>query len=572
MVNPAHHSSLGGALQESFSKWSHEICLVESDRGREVARLTFEDVRAGAQAWASFLEGASFGAGDRAAILSTNQSKWHLAACGIFHRGGVLIPLDAKLSAIEQLELLAHSRPKVLVIEDHLWRAISTEEGAHRIPEIVVVLGNRDALQGAVHWDDARREGTPALVSRARRDPACIVYSSGTAGRPKGCVLTHENYLEQLSALLELHPFAPGVRYLSILPTNHAIDFMVGFLGPYLCGAMVVHLRAVRPELVRDAFVGHRITHVSLVPSILKNLESGIRARVASLPRSQRLAFALARRAMRVASHGRPNARLGRRWLRPIHDAFGGALEAIFVGGAPADPSTLRFFHDLGIPIFNGYGLTEAGTAVTLDRNNPPRPDTVGTPLPGVEIRIGNAGADGVGEVEVRSKTVMAGYLDDAGLTRETIVDGWLKTGDLGVLERSGHLKIVGRRKNMIVTAGGKNVYPEDVERAFVGIPVQDACVIAAHVLSPPGTRDERLLLVIGLGPAGASVDDVRRAARIRNHSLPEARRVRGMIVVREHFPRTASLKVKRDELVEHLRRTIDLERDVVDLREPNGA
>jgi long-chain acyl-CoA synthetase len=569
MVNPAKHSSLGGALEESFAKWSREICLVESDRGREVARLTFEEVRARADALAAYLEHASFGAGDRAAIILTNQSKWHIAACAIFHRGGVLIPLDAKLSAIEQLELLEHCRPSLLVIEDHFWRALSKARGAHRLPENIIVIGSRDAAEGAVHWDDAWRDGTPRLVPRSRSDAACVVYSSGTAGRPKGCVLTHENYLEQLAALLELHPFQPGVRYLSILPTNHAIDFMVGFLGPYLCGATVVHLRAIRPELVREAFVTHRITHVALVPSILKNLEIALRARIAALPRAKRIAFSLARRGLKVASRGRPNARLGRQWLRPIHDAFGGALEAIFIGGAPADAAMLRFFHDLGIPVANGYGLTEAGTAVTLDRNDPPHPETVGTPLPGVEIRIRNSGADGVGEVEVRSKTVMSGYLDDAELTRETIVDGWLRTGDLGALERSGHLRIMGRTKNMIVTAGGKNVYPEDVERAFAGIPVQDACVIAAHVLSPPGMRDERLLLVIGLGPAGASVDEVRRAARLRNHSLPEARRVRGMIVVREQFPRTASLKVKRDELVKHLRQTIDLERDVVDLREP---
>ena len=106
----------------------------------------------------------------------------------------------------------------------------------------------------------------------------------------------------------------------------------------------------------------------------------------------------------------------------------------------------------------------------------------------------------------------------------------------------------------MIVTAGGKNVYPEDVERAFEGIPVKDSCVIAAHVLSPPGANDERLLLVIGMNSAGASIEEVRRAARVRTHALPEARRVRGMIVVRQDYPRTASLKVKREALVEQLR------------------
>ena len=132
------------------------------------------------------------------------------------------------------------------------------------------------------------------FVPRQRQDVACIVYSSGTGGRPKGCVLTHENYLEQCKALTALYPFWPGVRYLSILPTNHAIDFMVGFIGPFVCGACVVHLRTLRPEFVRDAFVRYKITYVSLVPMVLKNLERGLKAKFEAVSAPQR--FLLDRR------------------------------------------------------------------------------------------------------------------------------------------------------------------------------------------------------------------------------------------------------------------------------------
>jgi long-chain acyl-CoA synthetase len=367
---------------------------------------------------------------------------------------------------------------------------------------------------------------------------------------------------------LALHPFAPGVRYLSILPSNHAIDFMVGFLGPYVCGASVVHLRTIRPELVREAFIRHRITHVALVPSIVKSLEEGIRARISALSAPRRAAFAASRAALRLLSRGRPNPTLGRALLRPIHDAFGGALEAIFVGGAHSDPASLRFLHDLGIPVANGYGLTEAGTALTLDRLDPPRPDTVGRALPGVELRIAGAGADGVGEVHARSATIMAGYLDDPALTAETIVDGWLRTGDLGRLDASGHLTILGRTKNMIVTAGGKNVYPEDVERAFEELPVKELAVIAAHALAGGGARDERLLLVVYPGPGAPPTDALRAAARARNRTLPEYQRVRGLVLAGEEFPRTASLKIKRDALLDRLRETCDLARDVIDMKE----
>ena len=136
---------------------------------------------------------------------------------------------------------------------------------------------------GAYRWEDFRRKGDPVLVPRRREDVASIVYSSGTGGRPKGCVLTHDNYLEQCKSLTAWYPFWPGVRYLSILPTNHAIDFMVGFIGPFVCGACVVHLRTLRPEFVRDAFVRYKITYVSLVPLVLKNLERGLKAKFEEL-------------------------------------------------------------------------------------------------------------------------------------------------------------------------------------------------------------------------------------------------------------------------------------------------
>ena len=176
----------------------------------------------------------------------------------------------------------------------------------------------------------------------------------------------------------------------------------------------------------------------------------------------------------RWCTRRRPKLWLSRLLLPQIHKAFGGELRAIFVGGAFMDPATLEFFYSLGIQVANGYGLTEAGTAVTLNDFTPFRADTVGRPLPGMEIKILNPDGEGVGQVAVRSKTVMAGYLNDPELTAETIVDGWLMSGDLGRIDSMGHLQLLGRVKNMIVTEGGKNVYPEDIENAFEGLRVKE--------------------------------------------------------------------------------------------------
>ncbi len=156
----------------------------------------------------------------------------------------------------------------------------------------------------------------------------------------------------------------------------------------------------------------------------------------------------------------------------------------------------MQFFYDLGIPVVNGYGLTEAGTALTLNDLKPFRADTVGKPLPGVELRVLSPNEEGIGEIAARSKTVMSHYLDDAELTLETIVDGWLLTGDLGRFDDSGHLQLFGRKKNMIVTEGGKNIYPEDIETVFDGLPVKEYCVFAANYVWPQKELGREMLVM----------------------------------------------------------------------------
>ncbi len=230
----------------------------------------------------------------------------------------------------------------------------------------------------------------------------------------------------------------------------------------------------------------------------------------------------------------------------------------MFTGGAFMEPSTLQFFYDLGIPVANGYGLTEAGTSITLNDLKPFRADTVGKPLPGVELRLLNPDAEGIGEVAVRSKTVMAHYLDDPELTAETIVDGWLLTGDLGRCDGDGHLQLFGRKKNMIVTEGGKNIYPEDVENFFDGLAVKEYCVFAANYLWPAKTLgQEMLVLVIHLEPGQEVTGTLKQEIDLRNRRLPDFKRVGGFLAWERDFPRTASMKIKRVPLAEEIRKTL---------------
>jgi long-chain acyl-CoA synthetase len=558
MIDLDQHSSIGSALREALDAFANETCLIEADRDRERTRLTYSDFKQMALPLARALQDAEFRPNDRAAIVMTNQSKWLISAYGVFYAGGVLVPLDYKLTAGEHLALLAHSKAKFLIIEYHLWRAITEhpEFPSHKLKIVLVTEAPPTAdLKGGFRWEEFRRKGDPTFIPRKREDWACIVYSSGTGGRPKGCVLTHNNYLEQCKSLTAWYPFWPGVRYLSILPTNHAIDFMVGFIGPFVCGACVVHLRTLRPEFVRDAFVRYRISYVSLVPLVLKNLERGIRGNFENLSVFKRFILDRMIALNKVLTRSRPNVPLSRKLLPQVHKAFGGELLALITGGAFIEPSTLQFFYDLGIPVANGYGLTEGCTALTLNDLKPFRADTVGKPLPGVEIRILSPDPDGIGEVAAKSATLMSHYLDDPELTAETIVDGWLLTGDLGRLEPASHLQLLGRKKNMIVTEGGKNIYPEDIESAFEGIDIKEHSIFAANFIWPQKELGKEILVLV-LHPdlnqevTSAVIDDMVE----RNRRLPDFKRVGGYLVWDKDFPRTASMKIKRNELAEQIR------------------
>jgi long-chain acyl-CoA synthetase len=562
MLDLSRYSCLGEALRDALERWPDEICLIEADRERENCRLTYRQFKETALPLARWLQDSGFAPGCRAAIIMTNQSKWLISAYAIFYCGGVLVPLDYKLTPAEQLQLLAHSRAEVLIVEFHLLRAIAQSPDFAKLRAKIILVTEAPSnaeLFGARRWEEAKAIGEPRFEMRQRNDPACIVYSSGTGGRPKGCVLTHENYLEQCMSLTALYPFWPGVRYLSILPTNHAIDFMVGFIGPFTCGAAVVHLRTLRPEYIREAFTRYKITYMTLVPMVLKNLERGMRQRFDSLPRGKRRVLNALIGVNRALTRRRPNTRLSRALLGNVHKAFGSELRALFVGGAFTEPATLQFFYDLGILVGNGYGCTEAGTVNTLNDFKPFRADTVGKPLPGVEVKILQPDADGIGEVVVRGKNVMSHYLDDPEMTAEVLVDGWLMTGDLGRLDAMGHLQLFGRKKNMIVTEEGKNIYPEDIENVFEGLPVKEYSVFAANYLWPQRTMVGEQLVIVIHPEEGRAIDEpLRQEIGERNRRLLNYKRISGIVPWTQDFPRTASMKIKRGELADQIRVALD--------------
>lgn len=556
MLTLSRVNSIGEALADTIITHKSNTALIEADRHRENGRWSYLQLRAEARRFGALLQSHGFEAGDRCAILMQNQSKWIFSGLGAFWAGATVVPLDYKLTPPEQLALIGHCKPRVLVTEYSTWRKLQAQSQAPLEKVLVLVT---EAPEGAELGKAKRWETEPAgvelsVVPRNREDVACIVYSSGTSGTPKGCMLTHGNYLAQAEILGRLFPIEEEDRYFSVLPTNHAIDFMVGFLMPLLFGAAIVHQRTLRPQFLRASMKKYGITHMALVPTILKNLEKRIRERLDELPDWQRRAVDTLTKVNDYATARRPNHHVSKWLLKPIHDEFGGKLRTIFAGGSFIDRKLAEFFYELGIPIAIGYGLTEASTVVAVNDLEPFRGDTVGKPVPGVEVEIRNPNEAGIGEVWVRGPTVMKGYFDAPEATAETIVDGWLRTGDLGAIDIAGHLSLVGRAKNMIVTEGGKNIYPEDIEATFDDLPdCEEHCVFAANYIWPTGSMQGEQLAIV-LRPEGEDVSDaLLEELKRRNRKLPDFKRLGGYIVMTEEFPATASLKIKRGELAKVL-------------------
>jgi len=557
MLTLSRINSIGEAIRDSIITHKSNVALIEADRHRENGRWTYRELRTEAERFAALLQSEGARPGDRCAILMQNQSKWIFSGLGAFWAGAVVVPLDYKLSSSEQMALLAHCKPRVLVTEYSTWTKLQREpSGALEQTRVFVTEAPEGAPLGpAVRWEKAPTAAF-SYVGAQREDLATIVYSSGTSGVPKGCMLTHGNYLSQAEILGRLFPLEEDDRYLSILPTNHAIDFMVGFVGTLLFGATVVHQRTLRAQYIRQSLKQYEISHISVVPTILRNLEKRLRERIEDLPDWQRFAVDGLRRVNEIATARKPRHEVSKRLLKPIHDELGGKLRVVFAGGAFVDPDLAQYFYDLGIPVAIGYGLTEASTVIAVNDLEPFRATTVGRPVPGVEVEIRGANAEGVGEVWVKGPTVMAGYLDEPELTRETIIDGWLKTGDLGSIDVSGHLKLVGRAKNMIVTEGGKNIYPEDIESTLEDMDgCEEYCVVSANYVWPSGKLTGDQLVVVLRPENEEAVPALLAELRRRNRTLADYKRLGGYVLRREEFPVTASLKVKRGALVEELRK-----------------
>ena len=524
--------------------------------------MSFEEFADAMHAFAALLVHQGVESGDRVGLQSENRPEWSVAYMGILQAGAVVVPLDAQLKAGEVGELLATSGAKLCVVSARQL-AVLEEVRASRLPSLRLVgldaSGDHPSLGEAL----TRHRGAPRTEPPAQaHDLAVLIFTSGTTGQAKGVMLSHSNLLHNVEAVARTFEFGPGDRLLSVLPLHHTFESTGGLLCPLRMGASVAYARGLNSKELREDLRSSGATILLGVPLLYEKLLAAIDRGISEAPLPRRL---LARtlltlsRLVRMTTGARPGGTL----LRRLREASGlGRIRMFVCGAAPLPRQVFWGFIDIGWPVLEGYGLTECSPVVAADHPGRPRPGAIGWPIVGVEVRIQEPDADGNGEIVVRGPNVMLGYFGNAAATAEVVRDGWFYTGDLGRLEKDGRLKITGRLKNMIATAAGKKIYPEEIEAHLANCPLILEVVVTggrdargereevhAHVF-PNFAALEQLAVATHRTFDDAFVEGTLRAeVETRGQQLAPYKRVKRVIVRKQEFPKTTTGKIRRQNL-----------------------
>lgn len=443
---------------------------------RRKARDTWIDVTARefaeqVLAVAKGLVAAGIEPGDRVGLLSATRYEWTLLDFAILTVGGVTVPIYETSSAEQIQWILSDSGARALLIEtpahrDRLNSIRGELPGLDHVWQLDEAAGELTALgAGAGVADEDMHERRRRVRAK---DTASLVYTSGTTGRPKGCQLTHRNVLAEVRTVIRAAPelLNPGASVLLFLPLAHVFARLIQF-GALHARVTLGHTADARNLL--DDLAEFRPTLVLSVPRVLEKIYTGARQRALAASRGRIFEFgeATAVAWSQAHQHDRPGLRLrlahavfDRLMFQRLRATLGGRCAAAICGGAPLGERLGHFFAGVGIPVYEGYGLTETSAAVTLNTPARHKIGTVGRPLPGVTVRLGDDR-----EIQVAGDVVFRGYWNNEQATAAAFTrDGWFRTGDLGELDDEGYLRITGRRKELIVTAAGKNVAPAELE------------------------------------------------------------------------------------------------------------
>jgi long-chain acyl-CoA synthetase len=536
-----------------------ENVAIEVLRQDHLDRVTYRELLTSAEAFAAWLVAQGVAAGDRCAILADNDARWCTVYLGMLRIGAVAVPLDTNYSAAQVATVLTASGARLLVCGTRLL-AIGREALAAVAMPLVRMYG--DAVDATTSVDAILATPAPAVTfpSPATRDDAAIIlYTSGTTADPKGVVLTHGNLAAEREAAFAVVDVSEQDAVLGVLPLFHSLAQMANLLLPFAVGARVVYLETLNTTDLLKALAERRITIFACVPQFFYLIHQRVTGEVGKGGLVTRALFRTLLGANLLLR--KLGVNIGPLVFAKVHSLLGGSMRLLVTGGSKFDPAIGRDLYGLGFTILQAYGLTETSGAATINQPDEAHIDTVGRVLPGNELTIFPPEGDAEdGEIAIRGPIVMQGYYQRPDATAEVMRDGWFLTGDLGRLDAAGRLTITGRKKEVIVLASGKNIYPEEIEAHYrKASVVKEICVMG--VTRPDEPTTERLHAVIVLDQEGLKARKIANAGDLLRFemeglsaSLPAHKRVLGYDVWFEPLPRTTTGKLRRFEIQRRLK------------------
>ncbi len=515
-------STLIHLLEESQNRFSQRTSLVIR-QGYRTDRWSYRQLWEVSGRIAALLQQQGVHKGDRIIIWAHNSPQWVAVFFGCLRAGAIAVPLDVRSTPDFVRKVVESTRP-VLV-----FASASTKADAQTLGLPLLALEDLPSLA-------AGAPASPAATLVSPFDVAEILFTSGTTGDPKGVVLTHGNIYTNVQAATQVVPVKPGYRLLSLLPLSHMLEQTVGLLSPLSGGAAVYYPGGRQPNVIFRAFKEYRITSLVLVPQALQLFLNAIHNKAQEQGKEQ-----LFKKLLALA--GRLPVPARRLLFRSVHRQLGGRLRFVMSGGAYLDPALASQWEALGVRVLQGYGATETSPIVSCNSFAQSRLDSLGKPVPGVQVKVAQDG-----EILVKGPNVTSGYWQNPAATDAAFTDGWYKTGDLGQLDKAGFLYFRGRKKDLIVLPSGMNVYPEDVEAQLRRHPdVTDATVVGL----PQTGQDVQVHAALLLKDRDASVETIIATV---NTALADHQRVQGFTLwPDDDFPRTHTLKVKKHEVIQRL-------------------
>jgi len=538
-------------LRDSLSRNARRDCF-HIKRNAAWRTWTYDDFRRNLNAFSHALKKSGFGAGDKGVVIGENCPEWIIAYHGFFCAGGATVPIDPNLPAAEIREILRVTRASYVVCSATLLSVIEELRiEAPSLKKILVLYGN--APQNSVSFDEFSSRGSDRFDALAgpfsADDTTVILFTSGTTGKAKGVALTQKNFTSAPLHGIPKMKASGSDTMLAVLPLHHVFGAAACIAGALCTGIDLVFVTSMKAPLIMEAIRENHVTILPAVPKMVGLFYNAIERKV----RSKGFLTAILFRALMLAAIV-PGARgLRKKFFSSVHESFGGKLNLIISGGASLAKKYFNGFRRMGFTIVEGYGLTETFGPITLCPAAAPKLGSVGTILPGNDMKIVQPDANGAGEVLFRGACVFAGYYENKEQTRRVFDgEGWFHTGDIGFIDKQGYLFLSGRIKDVIILESGKNAYPDELEDFYsastlieeigvFGVTIKGKEIIAALIVPSASVKKN-----YGMDKAGEVIrNEIVRMGR----NLPSYKKLTDFAVVADLLPRTTTQKLKKHEL-----------------------